>query len=261
MKKLFSVLSFTLILSLLLSLCSFAINLPKPTNNFFVNDFADVIDAKDEQVLMQMGKSLYSSTGAQVVVVTVYTLEGLDVADYALQLGREWGVGNKDKNNGVVLLLAVSERKITIQVGYGLEGRLTDGKTGRILDKFAIPYLKDNNFSAGISEAYKAILSEVYEEYGVAPPENFGLDNYSSNENISGSDIQKLVKTLFIIFLITIIIVRRIGRRHMFFGPFFGGFYNGNNHHGGFGGGGYSSGGGFSGGGGSFGGGGSSRGF
>lgn len=244
----------TIALSVLLSVFSFAIDFPEPTRNFFVNDFAGVIDEKDENELMQMGRSLFSKTGAQVVVVTVDTLDGADVSEYALELGRKWGVGDKEKNNGVVLLLAVSERKVTIQVGYGLEGRLTDGKTGRILDKYTIPYLKNNDFSTGLSEAYKAIVSEVYEEYGVTPPES--LEKYDTFD-VSDSSAFKIIRTVILIIVILVLIFGR-RRRRMFFGPFFGGFYNGNNS--GFGGG-HSSGGGFSGGGGSFGGGGSSRGF
>lgn len=254
MKKLFSVICFGIILSIVLSVSAFAVKLPEPTKDFFVNDFANVLDEKDEKELMKIGENLFVKTGAQVVVVTVDTLDGADVSDYALELGRKWGVGDKEKNNGVVLLLAVSERKVTIQVGYGLEGRLPDGKTGRILDKYAVPYLKNNSFSTGLSEAYKAIVSEVYAEYGETPPEN--LEDYDTVD-VSDSTAFKIIRTVILIIVILVLIFGR-RRRHMFFGSFFGGFYNGNN--GGFGGG-HSSGGGFSGGGGSFGGGGSSRGF
>lgn len=254
MKKLFSVICFGIILSIVLSVSAFAVKLPEPTKDFFVNDFANVLDEEDEKELMKIGENLFVKTGAQVVVVTVDTLDGADVSDYALELGRKWGVGDKEKNNGVVLLLAVSERKVTIQVGYGLEGRLPDGKTGRILDKYAVPYLKNNDFSTGLSEAYKAIVSEVYAEYGETPPEN--LEDYDTVD-VSDSTAFKIIRTVILIIVILVLIFGR-RRRHMFFGSFFGGFYNGNN--GGFGGG-HSSGGGFSGGGGSFGGGGSSRGF
>lgn len=258
MKKLFSVFCFVLIISVLLSVSSFAVKLPEPTKDFFVNDFANVLDEEDEKELMTIGENLFVKTGAQVVVVTVDTLDGAAVSDYALELGRKWGVGDKEKNNGVVLLLSVSERKVTIQVGYGLEGRLTDGKTGRILDKYAIPYLKNNDFSTGLSEAYKAIVSEVYAEYGETPPEN--LNEYDSYD-VSDSTAFKVIRTIILIIVILVLIFGRRRRRHIFFGPFYGGFHGGGDSFGGgssFGGG---RGGGFSGGGGSFGGGGSSRGF
>ena len=207
---------------------------------------------------MTIGENLFVKTGAQVVVVTVDTLDGAAVSDYALELGRKWGVGDKEKNNGVVLLLSVSERKVTIQVGYGLEGRLTDGKTGRILDNYAIPYLKNDEFSMGLTETYKAIVSEVYAEYGETPPEN--LNEYDSYD-VSDSTAFKVIRTIILIIVILVLIFGRRRRRHIFFGPFYGGFHGGGDSFGGgssFGGG---RGGGFSGGGGSFGGGGSSRGF
>lgn len=258
MKKFFSVLCFGLILSVIFTVSSFAVKLPEPTNDFFVNDFASVISDEDKSELMKIGEALYSKTGAQVVVVTVDTLDGTDVSEYALELGRKWGVGDKEKNNGVVLLLAVSERKVTIQVGYGLEGRLTDGKTGRILDNYAIPYLKNDEFSMGLTETYKAIVSEVYAEYGETPPEN--LNEYDSYD-VSDSTAFKVIRTIILIIVILVLIFGRRRRRHIFFGPFYGGFHGGGDSFGGgssFGGG---RGGGFSGGGGSFGGGGSSRGF
>lgn len=261
MKKLFSVICFVLIISVLLSVSSFAVKLPEPTNDFFVNDFAGVISEEDKSELMKIGENLFVKTGAQVVVVTVETLDGADVSEYALELGRKWGVGDKEENNGVVLLLSVSERKVTIQVGYGLEGRLTDGKTGRILDKYAIPYLKNNDFSTGIAEAYKAIVSEVYAEYGETPPDD--VERYETLD-VSDSTAFKIIRAIIIILVILFLIFGRRIRRHIWVGPFYGGFHGGGDSFGGgsgssFGGG--SSGGGFSGGGGSFGGGGSSRGF
>lgn len=258
MKKLFSVICFGIILSVLLSVSSFAVKLPEPTNDFFVNDFAGVLTEEDKSELMKIGENLFVKTGAQVVVVTVETLDGADASEYALELGRKWGVGNKEENNGVVLLLSVSERKVTIQVGYGLEGRLTDGKTGRILDNYAIPYLKNNDFSTGLTEAYKAIVSEVYEEYGETPPEN--LNEYDSYD-VSDSTAFRVIRTIILIIVILVLVFGRRRRRHIFFGPFYGGFHGGGDSFGGGSGSSFGGGGGFSGGGGSFGGGGSSRGF
>lgn len=246
----------TILLVIALPICAFAKNskIPKPTKNFFINDFADVISADDEEIIQKIGADLYSQTTAQVVVVTVNTVDGEAVNDYALELGNEWGVGSKEKDNGVVLLLAVSERKVTIQVGYGLEGCLPDGKTGRILDKYAIPYLSDNDFSTGLTETYKAITAAVYDEYGVQQ----GAEYYDSSKyEVLESDAERIAEIIITIIIIIVILLLSFTRRRRrwFFGPFvgrpdsFGG------------GGGFRGGGGFSGGGGSFGGGGSSRGF
>lgn len=259
MKKYSAILLSAVLLILSLSVSAFAAKstpYPPPTQSFFVNDFADCINESDEQKMQSMAEELYKKTGAQVVCVTVNSLDGKDVRDYALGLGREWGIGSKN-NDGVLLLLSVEERQIDIEVGYGLEGALPDGKTGRILDNYAIPYLKSDDFSTGLREAFSALIGETATEYGVeingsslAPDENEDEEYESS----------KAVIIDFIIFIIIVFAIRKITGRTPFI--FFGG---GGNHHsgGGFSGGGFSGGssGGFSGGGGSFGGGGSSRGF
>lgn len=256
-----------------LSVSAFAIDLPQPTADFFVNDFANVIDSEDEDEIQNIGVDLFNQTNAQVVVVTVNSLDGYDVSEYALELGREWGVGSENENNGVVLLLSVTDREVTIQVGYGLEGCLNDAKTGRILDTYAIPYLSQDDFSTGLIEAYKAIVSVVSEEYGVELVGNYHVDDY--NEISDSSIIAEKIITLF--FVVTFIAVFLLGRRSsfiktIFLGRMFGDHYNDDDDDdihfggGGFSGGGFRGGssfggGGFRGGGGSFGGGGSSRGF
>lgn len=241
----------TILLCFLFSVQAFAYDFPEPTRNFFVNDFANVIDSDDENEIMNIGSSLNNQTTAQVVVVTVDSLNGYDENEYALELGREWGVGDDEKNNGVVILLSVSDRKISIQVGYGLEGCLNDAKVGRILDEYAIPYLSDDNFSKGLTEAFKAVVTVIYDEYGVTPDFDYDYDDYSADEDDS------VVSSVFAFFFILALVVFMIKHPGLF--VLFGGF---GGHHGGHHGGGrHGGGGGFSGGGGSFGGGGASRGF
>lgn len=241
----------TILLCFLFSVQAFAYDFPEPTRNFFVNDFANVIDSDDENEIMNIGSSLNNQTTAQVVVVTVDSLNGYDENEYALELGREWGVGDDEKNNGVVILLSVSDRKISIQVGYGLEGCLNDAKVGRILDEYAIPYLSDDNFSKGLTETFKAVVTVIYDEYGVTPDFDYDYDDYSVDEDDSA------VSSVLAFFFILALVVFMIKHPGLF--VLFGGF---GGHHGGHHGGGrHGGGGGFSGGGGSFGGGGASRGF
>ncbi len=238
---------------ILLSISCYA--MPEATSEFFVNDFANVLDDETEKEILAIGAQLQKDTAAQLVAVTVDTTDGQDVNEYALKLGREWGVGQKKENNGVILLVAVEDRKISIQVGYGLEGRLNDSKTGRILDNYAVPYLKDNDFSTGIDKTYRALASEIYAEYGVEMPENFDLPEALPEEDDGALVIGIIVFAFIMILLLS-------GGRFLPIG--FGGGFRGGGYRGGFGGGSRGSGGGFggfSGGGGSFGGGGSSRGF
>ena len=273
MKKIKYIFLTTLILSILLSVSASAIDLPEPTEEFFVNDFADVIDDEVEEELQAIGVSLYNQTTAQVVVVTVESLDGYDVDEYTLELGREWGVGSSETDNGVVLLMSVNDRQVAIQVGYGLEGCLPDGKTGRILDNYAIPYLSNNDFSMGLSEAYKALVAVVCEEYDVELSGDYNLNSYETTEE--DFDMGSIIAIAFLI-IITISVLDLVlnkfrggsgrggGSHHG--GGYYGGhtYYGGSSHSGGFHSGGSSfrgGGGGFRGGGGSFGGGGSSRGF
>ena len=263
--KIKKILIITAILSLLLSISALAIDLPDPTTDFFVNDFAGVIDKETEEELQIIGESLYKQTTAQVVVVTVESLDGHDVEEYALELGREWGVGSEENDNGVVLLLSESDRKVTIQIGYGLEGCLPDGKTGRILDEYAIPYLSNDDFSTGLADTYKVLVSAVCEEYGVELSDDYNLELYNYDDaDILVSDVNdETMIILYLVFMVVIVIVLILS------GKFGGGshhgggtHYGGHTYRGGFSSGGFRGGsGGFRGGGGSFGGGGSSRGF
>lgn len=138
-----------------------------PTSDFYVNDYANLLNEETKEYIINTNKSLCSQTGAQIVVVTVPSLDGDSLEDYATTLFRNFGIGDKNKNNGVLLLLALEERKFRVEVGYGLEGILPDGKTGRIQDEYIIPYLKQNNWNDGIKNGYNAILEVVANEYNV----------------------------------------------------------------------------------------------
>ena len=135
------------------------------TQDFYVNDYAGLLSKETEDYIININKSLCDKTGAQIVVVTVKNLEGNSLEEYATELFRKFGIGDRTKNNGVLLLLALEERQFRIEVGYGLEGVLTDGKTGGIQDKYIIPYLKQDNWDEGVRNGFNAILDIVSNEY------------------------------------------------------------------------------------------------
>ncbi|WP_312645116.1 TPM domain-containing protein [Hydrogenoanaerobacterium sp.] len=244
--------------------------LPKPSSRFYVNDTANVLSSETEDYIFNNSRVLDEKTTAQLVVATVASLDDKTVDEYALELGREWGVGGKEKNNGLLILLAPNERKITVQVGYGLEGAVNDAKAGRFLDNYAVPYLKNNDWDGGIRNLYSALLTEVYKEYNMEVPNDVTVYETQGNRDEGGSS-----GFLFpLLVIVAIIISTGVMRRGGGGGPRpprgGGGFYGGGHYYGGFGGGrsggfggggGGFSGGSFGGGGGSFGGGGSSRGF
>ena len=234
----------------------------KPSDRFFVNDFANVLSSDDEETIYALGVQLQEKTKAQVVAVTINSLDGKDIREYGLELARDWAIGEKDKDTGVLLLVAVDDRKVSIEVGYGLEGGLTDIETSVIIDTYAKPYFKNNDFSSGMREAYKALTNEVYIEFGIEPEKGYipAKDRTTSDSGVTKKNIFSFLPVLVVILILFSVISRR-GRRGG--GPPF--IFFGGGGRGGFGGGGGGfsggDGGGFSGGGGSFGGGGSSSSF
>ncbi|MGF6220423.1 TPM domain-containing protein [Pseudomonas frederiksbergensis] len=218
-----------------------------------VVDNAQMIEPAVREQLTQQLNAHEKTTGEQLVVVTLPDLQGTDIADFGYQLGRYWGIGQKDKNNGALLIVARDERKLRIEVGYGLEGRLTDAQSSVIIHQVITPAFKAGNFSKGISDGVAAMLvvlggnpldepSTVYESRG-------------DQESDSVERPPGLVVFLVLLFILTIFIGQMFGILPS------GGGRGGSG--GGFGGGGFGGGGGggFSGGGGSFGGGGSSGGW
>ena len=229
-----------------------ASEIPLPTPAFYVNDYANVIDSQTEEEIIQIGTALENKTKAQVVVVTVEGIGDVPLEEYTIDLFRKWEIGDSEEDNGVLLFLDAEGRWSRIEVGYGLEGTLTDGKTGRIQDDYMLPYYSEGNYSEGILQGFYVVVNEIYKEYGYE--ENYigdGIVVEDQNQNEGPSPLAVIVALIFIVPLIildfkftggviTYTVLRSIGR---------GGSRGGGR------------GGGRSGGGGSAGGGGSSRGF
>lgn len=231
---------------------------PEPSERFFVNDFADVITDADSDTIYTKGAALNDATTAQAVVVTVESLDGGAASDYALNIGREWGVGAEQDDNGVVILLSVQDREIYIAVGYGLEGALPDSKTGRIIDTYGMQHFSADDFSTGLVNVYNSVVNEIYIEYGMTPDESYTpIATLPQGEQYEETSASKVLVSWLVLLVLVSLYIGIFGRRGgMFiFGlpRFFGGGYH--HHSGGFGGGF----GGFHGGGGSFGGGGAGR--
>ena len=136
-----------------------------PTGDIYVQDYANILSDDTKQQLNKAGRSLQNKTKAQIVVVTVDKLEDVSSEEYALAVLRQWGVGDKSLNNGVVLLIDVQSRASRIEVGYGLEGALPDGKTGELQDKYLLPYFKQGDYNAGVTNTYMALAQAVLGEY------------------------------------------------------------------------------------------------
>lgn len=213
---------------LLVSVLTLAITFPQPTPFKYINDYVGVIDQAHVQKIVNVGKELEDKTGAQVTAVIVSTLDGMSVEDYAVELFRNWGIGQKGKDNGILLLVAVDDHVMRIEVGYGLEGAVPDGKAGRIRDDYIIPYFQDDNYADGVYYGYLALANEVAKEYNV----NLSLDINAELPEVddTSSSLESIIALVIaIVVLISISISSRRGfGRYSGRGPLgpggFGGF-------------------------------------
>ncbi|WP_166269420.1 TPM domain-containing protein [Marinobacter caseinilyticus] len=123
-----------------------------------VVDQADMLDSQTEQALSQMLEAHEQATTEQVVVVTLPDLQGKAIEDYGYQLGRHWGIGQKGEDNGALLIVAKQERQVRIEVGYGLEGRLTDATSATIINQIITPAFRQGSFSNGIVNGTAAMI-------------------------------------------------------------------------------------------------------
>ncbi|MBW1740010.1 MAG: TPM domain-containing protein [Deltaproteobacteria bacterium] len=139
---------------------------PKPRG--LINDFANVISSQYEQKLVQLTSELLAKTGVPVVVVTMPDIGGSDYTDYANRLYEAWGIGKKGEDRGVLIFVALKERKMRIETGYGIEGLIPDGLAGEIRDQYIIPYLKQNQFGKGLLNGTLAIASIIAKDAGVS---------------------------------------------------------------------------------------------
>ena len=151
---------------LLMPLASLA-EKPFPKPRGLINDFANVIPQSYEQRLVTITSELLNKTGTPVVVVTMPDIGGEDYNEYANRLYEAWGIGKKGEDKGVLIFVAIKERKMRIEVGYGLEGIIPDGRAGEIRDRHMIPYLKENKFGEGLLNGTAAVSQIIAKDAGV----------------------------------------------------------------------------------------------
>lgn len=151
---------------LFVSFLAVAQNIPaRPNPPRLVNDLANVLSAQEEQQLEAQLVAYDDSTSNQVAVVLVKTLNDYPIEEYATKLFRDWGVGNKKNNNGVVILAAIEDRKIRIEVGYGLEGAIPDITANHIIENDIKPDFRAGDYYDGLSKAASSIVKAAAGEY------------------------------------------------------------------------------------------------
>ena len=138
---------------------------PKPIGA--VNDFAGLIPQSDKQGMEILAREVLQKTGTSVVVVTMQTVGDADVPAYVNELYQSWGIGKKGEDKGILIFLALKERRVRIETGYGVEGILPDGLVGEILDKYAVPFLKKGDYGKGLYNAMVAACQVIAKDANI----------------------------------------------------------------------------------------------
>lgn len=139
----------------------FAVSFPAPTG--FVNDFANVLTTEQKQTLETNLSNFEKQTGNEISVAIIKNLSGNTIENVAVKIFEEWKIGKKSQDNGVLFLVAVDDRKLKIETGYGIEAKLTDGKAGEIIRNIIAPKFKQNDYFGGISDGVTAIEKIIAE--------------------------------------------------------------------------------------------------
>ncbi len=207
-----------------------------PTN--YVNDFAGVLDPNTVAQLNSLCQQVDQKAHAQIAVVTIKSLDGSDIESYAVALYKQWGIGRKGTDQGVLILLATQDRRYKVEVGYGLEPILPDGKVGGF-GREAVPLLKQNDFNGAVALLTMRVADVIAQDAGI---QLTGAQPRAPTTRQEPDKGLSLAGIIFLIVIFLILVSTRFGRL-LLFSMLLGGR-----------GGGYSGGGGFGGGGGGFGG-------
>ncbi len=188
------------------------VNPGKPTG--FVNDFSGTLSVTEKTDLESKLQNFNKTTGNEMAVVVVKTLDGDTIENFAEELFKEWGIGEKGKDNGVLFLVATGDRQMRIEVGYGLEGALTDAQSYWIEQNVAVPAFRDGNYYAGINGVADKIIGAI------GGTEDIPSEAKSEN-NSRGFSFDNI---FFLIFIIPIWLASILGRsKSWWFGGVLGG--------------------------------------
>jgi uncharacterized protein len=211
-----------LFVTVLCATSAVAQTLPKPAGR--VTDLANVIDAGTEADIAARLDQLERQTSSEVAVVTVPSLDGVPVDDYAVRLFKEWGIGQARQDNGVLVLVAPNEREMRIEVGYGLEGILPDGLAGQIIREQFIPRFREDDYNGGIRDGVARVV-DVVEKQQVLTAEELA----KFNEDATAEDVPVWIIIPFLGLFVSIgFTMVGLGLRTktgfpLLFGGFFGG--------------------------------------
>lgn len=171
---------------------------PYHTEEFYVNDFAGILSDETEKYIFDTSRAYANSNGTQVVVLTMPTLNGEDIERFSIKTAREWGIGDKEEDNGVLITVDMDDRNIRVEVGYGLEGVLNDGKCGQFIREVT-EQLSDGDYDGGIKRLYSLVINELEN------PTEYIEEEYNKSKSYSGVEVLVYLILLFVIVGIFII--------------------------------------------------------
>jgi uncharacterized protein len=173
-----------------------------PKSATLVTDYTDSLAASDKQQLENKLVAYDDSTSTQIAVVIMHSVGENDINDYAQRLGRSWGIGTQGKNNGILVLVALDDHKVSIQTGYGAEGAVTDQATNEIIQNDIVPRFKQRDYYGGLNAATDDLMKLMKGEYkGSKKPRDLSQDNNGGGYGL----------LIFIVIVILIIVFRGRG--------------------------------------------------
>jgi len=141
------------------------VDLPKVEPNKLIYDGVNIIDDAIEKELNQVLLELYNEKGVEFAVITIQNLGGMDIEDYSYQLANGLGIGNKETNTGLLLLVSIDEPKVRIEVGKGLEYVFNDAKAGRYLDDHFVEHRQNGDYTKAVDETVRAMIAEIPDDW------------------------------------------------------------------------------------------------
>lgn len=185
-------------------------SIPKPTDNYYLDE-ENLLDESTKENINKTNRQLEDKTGSQVIVMTLDNPEGLEGNYYGTEIFNSWKIGDQKKDNGVLILLLMSDQEgqnqINIITGYGIEGRLNDGKIGRIIDTFMLDDLRDGNYSEALNEGFNAVVGEICAEYDIELEKDYtGYQDELANSNDEGISLKTILFMIIIFIIISNII-------------------------------------------------------
>lgn len=162
--------------------------IPSSTPYKYINDYSNIITNNYSEKIVSIGRELENKTGSQAVIVVVDSTEGVPIEDYSIKLFRDWGIGESEKDNGLLILVAVKDRSWRVEVGRGLEGVIPDALSNRVMESLAKPSFEDGNYGDGILNSYSTFADYIAKDYGVTLDKSLNISlpkETSSNPTIN----------------------------------------------------------------------------